>query len=390
MTVPVAVPATAVTGPSLTASPWALHLHPVAWILVLGSTALYAGVIRQPDLAVGRRQAWSFLGAVIVLLAALTWPMADLAAHHLLVALVVQRLLLMLAVPPLLLRGLPTNLVVRATRPAAVDDVLGFLSRPVPAVLLVTVVAVTTLATPAVDAQGSSAAARAGIDAALLIAGVVLWLPVLRTLPGAPRLSALGRAGYLVVQSVVPSFLAVVWIFARHPLYPLYAHAGRTFGMSPLLDQQIAGFVAKLATIAVLWSVAAVIVHRAERQPEDDDGIPLTWADVERHLERAERRKRGDRQRRQRAALPRPPGFGDRPWADAARDAGLADLAPSPATEAEGEDERAGPAGSDAEPTAAAGGERGAAPDIGGGEAPGNDGPDGEPPPHRPDDPRAR
>lgn len=281
----------------------AFNLHPVAWAVLLVATAMYAVAIRNPAFAVNQRQAWAFLGAVGVLLVALTWPVADLAAHHLLVALVVQRLLLLLAAPPLLLLGVPTALVVRATRPPLIDEAVRFCSRPVPAIALVTVTAIATLTTPAVDGQASSAVVRALLNITLLGAGIVLWLPVLRPLPGSPAMTALGRAGYLVVQSIVPSFLAVVWIFARHPLYAVYAHAGRTFGMSPLLDQQVAGFVAKLTTIFVLWSVAFVIVHRAEARPDDD--MPLTWADVERHLERIDRRAR------RRAALPLPPIRGE-------------------------------------------------------------------------------
>ena len=286
-------------------SPWAFHLHPLAWVVLLGVTTAYAGVVRRPEHAVTRRQAWSFLGGIVVLLVACTWPVADLAAHRLLVALVVQRLLFVLAAPPLLLGGVPVTVVARATRPAAVDATARFLLRPVPAIAIVTVVAVTTLSTPAVEAQAASTAVRGALDAALLAAGVVLWLPVLRPLPGTRGMSALGRAGYLIVQSIVPSFLAVVWIFARHPLYPVYAHAGRTFGMSPLLDQQVAGFVAKLATIFVLWTVAYVIVTRSERRAETGEGEPLTWADVERELQRAERRAR------RRSALPLPPSSDD-------------------------------------------------------------------------------
>ena len=281
-------------------SPWAFHLHPVAWVVVLGVTTAYATAVRRPEHAVTKRQAWSFLAGIVVLLVACTWPVADLAAHRLLVALVVQRLLFMLAAPPLLLTGIPITVVARATRSAPVDATARFLLRPVPAIAVVTVVAVATLSTPAVDAQASSAAVRGALDAALLLAGLVLWLPVLRPLPGTRGMSALGRAGYLVVQSIVPSFLAIVWIFARHPLYPVYAHSGRTFGMSPLLDQQVAGFVAKLATIFVLWTVAYVIVNRSERRAEEGEEEPLTWADVERELQRAERRAR------RRSGLPLP------------------------------------------------------------------------------------
>ena len=130
----------------------------------------------------------------------------------------------------------------------------------------------------------------------MLASGFVLWAPVLTELPGAPRLSALGRGGYLIVQSIVPSFLSIVWIFARHSLYPTFTHAGTVVGMSPLLDQQLAGFLAKLSTIAVLWTVAFVIMTRAQSAEDTgQDAEPLMWSDVEREIERAERRQRRQR-----------------------------------------------------------------------------------------------
>jgi cytochrome c oxidase assembly factor CtaG len=281
-----------VNGP-LVAGVLSFSVHAGAWVVILAITAAYAALIRRPRFAVSRAQAWSFLGAMGVLVVALTWPLANLAAHHLLLALVLQRLLLMLAAPPLLLRGLPQSLVALATRPPALDAAARTASRPIPAVVMVTVVAVGTLSVPAVDAQASSALARGGFDALLLLAGVVLWLPVLRSVPGTGRMSSLGRAAYLIVQSIVPSFLSIVWIFSRHPLYPAYATAGKVLGISPLLDQQLSGFTAKLGTICVLWTVAFIGVSRSERLGDDGgDEAPLTWADVERELERVQRRER--------------------------------------------------------------------------------------------------
>jgi cytochrome c oxidase assembly factor CtaG len=131
------------------------------------------------------------------------------------------------------------------------------------------------------------------VELLVLGSGFVLWAPVLSELPGAPHLSALGRGGYLIVQSIVPSFLSIVWIFARHPLYRSFSYNGKVVAMTPLLDQQLAGFLAKLSTIAVLWTVAFVIMTRAEgaqRKGQDDE--PLLWSDVERELERADRKER--------------------------------------------------------------------------------------------------
>jgi cytochrome c oxidase assembly factor CtaG len=270
---------------------WHLHLF---WLLVFPVLAwmyLWATGPRRQYPATPR-QRLMFVGGLLVLLLAVTWPLGDLAAHWLLIALVLQRLLLTLAVPPLLVLGTPRPLIARLTRPSPVDAILRVAVRPGPAVAIVTVIAVGTLTTGAVNLAARSDAARVLIELLVLASGFVLWAPVLTELPGAARLSPLGRGGYLIVQSIVPSFLSIVWIFARHSLYPAFSHRGTVVGLSPLLDQQLAGFVAKLSTIAVLWSVAFVIMTRAQSADLAGQDEPLIWSDVEREIERADRRDR--------------------------------------------------------------------------------------------------
>jgi len=276
-------------------SPWTFHLHAATWVGVLVLGAAYGAAVSKTAPAT-RRQVAAMVGGLVLLVVALTWPLADLAEHWSLTALVCQRLLLLLAVPPLLMTGLPPTLMARLTRPAFIDTIVRRCARPPIAVAVVTVIAVATLTTAAVEAEGSSAWARLGLDLALLTAGFVLWTPVLTELPGTDRPSALGRCGYLIVQSILPSFLAVIWIFARHPLYPHFARGPRLLGVSPVLDQQLAGFVAKFVTIAVLWTVAFVGLTRAQHAVATGrDPDPLLWSDVERHLERAERNERRGR-----------------------------------------------------------------------------------------------
>jgi cytochrome c oxidase assembly factor CtaG len=277
------------------AQPFDWHLH-LLWLLAVPALiALYVRATRAEGGAATRRQKALFCCGVVILMLAVTWPLGDLAAHWLLLALVLERLLLTLAVPPLIVLGTPRPLIARLTRPAAADTVLRVVVRPLPAVAIVTVVAVATLTTGAVSLAARSDVARVVMELLVLASGFVLWAPVLTELPGAPRLSALGRGGYLIVQSIVPSFLSIVWIFARHSLYPTFTHAGTVAGMSPLLDQQLAGFLAKLSTIAVLWTVAFVIMTRAQAaETSGQDAEPLIWSDVEREIERAERRQRRD------------------------------------------------------------------------------------------------
>jgi len=269
------------------------HLHLGWYLAIVALLWLYLWAVRQPDQQATARQQVLFSGGLALVLAGVTWPAGDLAAHWSLMVLVLQRLLLMLAVPPLLIAGLPDSLLVRLTRPAPVDGVLRVATKPIPAIAIVTVISVGTLTSGAVNAAARTVTAQVALELVVLVGGFVLWAPVLSRLPGAPRISALGRGGYLIVQSIVPSFLSIVWIFARHSLYAPYAHRGTLLGMSPVLDQQVAGFIAKLSTIFVLWTVAYVIMNRGQvfAGSDDDDGT-LIWSDVEREIERAERRER--------------------------------------------------------------------------------------------------
>lgn len=296
MTLPAASIAMAVdTLPAGVARPWEPQLHPVTLAVVVAAVAFYIAAARG-DGGPSRRQRWAFAVAMLAVLVVGSWPLEDLAAHWSLTALVVQRLLLVLVAAPMLLLSLPPALAGRLTRPRGIDAVLAFVSKPVAAVVTFTVIAIGTLLTPAVAAQSSSAVARAATDTLLLVSGFILWSPVVTSLPGASRPSHLGRAVYLFVQSVVPGFPSVVFIFAHHPLYPAFSHVHTALGISALVDQQLAGLVAKVATLPVLWSVAWVALSKAQLSDrEGTDTEPLTWAEVQRHLERAERAERAGR-----------------------------------------------------------------------------------------------
>jgi len=288
------------------ADPWAFHVHPVTLavvaIAVIGYVATARGAARPTQ-----RQRWAFVAAMAGLVVAGSWPLEDLAAHWSLTALIIQRLLLVLVVAPMLLLSLPAALAARLTKPRAIDAVLAFVSKPAAAVIIFTGVAVGTLVTPAVAAQSSSGGARTGLDALLLLSGMVLWSPVVSTIPGASRPTPLGRAVYLFVQSVIPGFPSIIFIFSHHPLYYGFAHVHQALHLTPLVDQQLAGVVAKVATLPVLWTAAWVAIsnaHRSDREGVDPE--TLTWAEVQRQLERAERAERAE-MRRTPSGQPPPP-----------------------------------------------------------------------------------
>ncbi len=291
--------------------PWAWAPHPVLWAGLVAFGSGVALLHRRLLAAATHPEPWPrvrirrFVGSLVVALVALGWPLGDLAAHWSLSALVLQRCVLVLAVASLLLSGLPDDVLAWATRPAPIDALLLRILWPPAAIITVTVVLVGSMAPPLVVAQAGSAVVRGALAVLVTAAGIVLWLPILGRVPGIPRPRPMIRAVYLVGQAIVPVFLSFVFILAPRPLYASLDHTRHVIGLSPLADQQIAGFASKLSFLLTLLVVAGVILARA---PDSDEDLgpedPLVWSDIERHFERADRRRRTGRD-----APPAPPGL---------------------------------------------------------------------------------
>lgn len=226
---------------------------------------------------------------LVFFLTAMTWPLADLAHETSLAALVVQRLMLVLGAAPLLMMGLPDTLAARLTSPAPIDWLVVRLARPGFAIITTTALLAITGVPATVSLSSHHRFFGAGMGIIMLLAGFVLFQPILDKVPGLPRLSPLGKVGYLMAQSVAPTFLSFAWIISGRPLYGSLHGQEQVLHISPLADQQLAGYIAKLGTFSVLWTIAYI---HFSRMPSDESSeqSPLRWSDVERSLARAERR----------------------------------------------------------------------------------------------------
>ena len=267
-----------------------LTLLPFHWHAVELLAILAAGVAHHV-VVIARRQRRFAFWALVGLAAVTMWPIGDLAASVSLTVATVQRLVIMLFVAPLLLLSTPVDVYAKLTRPVLVDAVVCRLSHPGVALILVTVGGTATLAAPVVDWGAHSSLARDLIVLRVMALGVILWIPALAIMPGTNRLSPAARAGYVFASALVVTSLSFVWIFSRHPLYPALHHQYALLHMTPLFDQQLAGFVAKLGCYLPMWAVAFTIFFHAEDQGIPVEETPLGWADVERELLRIDRRR---------------------------------------------------------------------------------------------------
>ena len=264
----------------MTLLPFAVHPFEVA----LGS-AVVVSALRSSS-GRGARLAAASLWFVVTL-----WPLGDIAAGHSLSVATGQRLIIMLACVPLVLRTVPMTALVRITQPRYVDMAVSWAARPLPALGLVTVGGTLTLSSPLVNAAATNDGWRIMVLLLTLVCGVILWLPVVGVIPGARHLSPVAQAGYLFAASLLVTVMSFVWIFSLHPLYPALTRQSEIVHLSPLADQQLAGFIAKLGAFLPLWTVAFIIFFRSDVDDGSVEESPLHWADVERHLRRTERRE---------------------------------------------------------------------------------------------------
>ncbi len=261
------------------------RLHPfVATVIIAAGVAHHLLVTSSHQRRLARY-------ALLALLVVTVWPIGDIAAKVSLSVATAQRLVVMLLVAPLLLLSLPTTALARLTRATPVDFVVRKLAHPGLALVVVTVLGTVTLAPPVVNWGARSNVARDLILMVVLAVGVLLWIPALAVMPGTHRLSPIARAGYLFGSSIVVTSLSFVWIFSRHPLYSDLHSQYALLRMTPLFDQQLAGFVAKFGCYLPMWWVAFVIFAHAEDQGVAVEETPLHWAGVERELLRLDRQR---------------------------------------------------------------------------------------------------
>jgi cytochrome c oxidase assembly factor CtaG len=82
--------------------------------------------------------------------------------------------------------------------------------------------------------------------------GTLVWMQIVD--PARRRRLSLGqRLGYMVVLSAASGILAGLLVLSAVPLYPPYAEASaRLFGISPIIDQKLAGIVMVAEQLATL------------------------------------------------------------------------------------------------------------------------------------------
>ena len=232
-----------------------LQLAPI--VLIALAYGMRARTLARRDQPVPRWRIALFALGIAILVAAIASPLAAVAEKELFAFHMAQHLLLGDLAPLCLLAGLT-----------------GPLLRPVlalPGVMRLRVLANPFVALPIwganlalwhVPAFYEAAIEKSGVHAfehmAFFAAGVVLWLPVLETLPAPEWFGSGAKLGYIVGVRLVATLLGNVFVWSGSTFYDVYDTGGDYLGLSPQGDQSLAGSLMMLegslvTVIAIAW-----------------------------------------------------------------------------------------------------------------------------------------
>jgi len=267
---------------------WTFEPLPTLGILVAVSWWIWA--VRRvnalhPSNPVPRRRTVAFAGGMLAIAFALLSGIdqydTTLFSIHM-----VQHVLLTLVAAPLIALSAPVTLVLRVASPQTRKKwilpvlhsrVLRLLAFPVVAWILFAAAMWVSHFSPLFDAALENPWLHDFEHTIYLVTALLFWWPAVALDPAPWRMSHPARALYVFLQMTQNTFLSVVILNAQTVLYPHYATVQRSWGPTPLEDQQIAA--------AFMWVVGDMIFLAASF------AILLGWSRAETQAtERTDRR----------------------------------------------------------------------------------------------------
>jgi putative membrane protein len=196
-----------------------------------------------------------------------------------------QHLVYTMVAPPLLIWGMPSWLLRMPLRNKSVLAVARVITYPLVAFAVFNAIQLVTHFPSTVNLALDVHAFHFVVHVLLVGSALLMWWPVLSPLEELPRLSYPLQMAYLFVQSLIPTVLAAFLTFSTGVFYDAYADAPRMWGLSPVEDQQFAGFVMKVLGSIILWSFIAYAFFRWFEQENRAANGPR-WEDVQDEMNR--------------------------------------------------------------------------------------------------------
>jgi putative membrane protein len=273
---------------------WSVHFDVVLICVFLEGGYLYAvtqmrkGRPNAPR--VKQHQVVLFTLGVLAIYVAAGSPLHNLAENYLATAHMMQHVLLTLVAAPLLLAGVPGWLWQALLRTPGVMRVAKPITQPVVAFAIFNAALLLIHLPGTIELQLQVHLFHLLMHAVLVGTALLMWWPILSTIPELPRLNPPLQMAYLFMQSLLPAVMASFITFSDTVVYPFYEDAPRIWNWTALDDQQVAGGSMKLTGTLILWSYMTVVFFRwyfkevAEEQDQrfDDAEDQLEQLDLQR------------------------------------------------------------------------------------------------------------
>jgi putative membrane protein len=245
------------------------HADVLLVLLVFGVGYWWATTRIAP--ASRRQRSW-FASGLLLVWAASSWPVHDIAEDRLYWVHMVQHVIFTFIAPPMLLLGTPTRLVGWLVRNPVVGAVVRACTRPLVALVGFNLIVGMSHLKVVVDGATSSAPLHFAVHLVLFAAALCLWSPVLNRAPELPRMRSTGKMLYLMANGFLPVPIVAALALAGQPFYQHYVDAPRPWGLSALDDQQLAA--GAMWMLESFWTIGAVMIvffdwwRNEQRSPE--------------------------------------------------------------------------------------------------------------------------
>ncbi len=287
---------------------WSFDAH--VWLPVLAAWLAYYAAYRRVALEhranpVPRWRLGAWTAGLVAVLVALQSPVEAYDTTFFSVHMV-QHLLLTMVAAPLLAIGAPITLLLRVssrrTRQRVILPVLHSrlvraASFPVVTWIVFAGVMWASHFTPLYDAALENELLHIAEHALYLGTAMLFWWPVVGADPSPWRLPHAARIGYLFLGMPQSSFLGLAILSAPSPLYAHYATVERTWGPTPLADQQLAGGMMWVGGDLV-FLLGVVLAVWTWMRAEEAEGVRVD-ARLDRETERERARREAEARRAQ-------------------------------------------------------------------------------------------
>jgi putative membrane protein len=255
---------------------WSIHPSTVVGIAALGTLYIWAAAVLREKPTIAQRSC--FFSGLVVMFASLNGPIHDLSDDYLFSAHMVQHLLLTLAVPPLLLAGVPGWMLRPILSRPRIAPIARFLTRAPICFVTFNLVLAGWHLPPFYNAAMANHNLHI-LEHLMFMAGAVLmWWPLLSQLPEFPRLAYPGQMLYSFLMSIPMSIVAIYIAMADHVLYPAYSGAPRVLPLSPLEDQLLGALIMWIPGGIVFMIIMTVVFFKWNARGEDSTaGAQVDW-----------------------------------------------------------------------------------------------------------------